>query len=60
MMSEEESQLLTKLSRRNALTPESHIIAPIKQTEVMEKLNSMSLMGPSTSRGEGDKTCMSD
>lgn len=37
-------QQLAKAGRRNALTPEAHNIAPIKQTEVVEKLNSMSLL----------------
>lgn len=35
--------------RRNALTPESHNIDPIKQTEIQEKLSNLSMASTSES-----------
>lgn len=41
----------SKLSgRRNALTPESHNIEPIRQTEIQEKMSNLTMAGPSTSQ----------
>lgn len=36
-------QEVSNRSRRNALTPESHNIEPIRQTEIQEKMSSLSM-----------------
>lgn len=42
----------SKVGRRNALTPESHHIEPIRQAEIQEKISNLS-MSASTSSGSG-------
>lgn len=47
MNPEELREQCNKSGRRNALTPESHHIEPIKQTEIQEKMTNLSVASTS-------------
>lgn len=42
-----QESVLSARGRRNALTPESHDVEPIRQTEILEKMSTLTMAGTS-------------
>ena len=45
-------QFVANINRRNALTPETHNIEPIKQTEMQERMSNLTVSGDQDKSGE--------